>query len=89
MIWDNNEDIRLVECENNKRAIQRQLNACREERRRPTKRRYVPIWRVRRAHISSFCKPTTTVRMHGRMSTASSRISTPWRNEVKNQYRTK
>ena len=34
MIWDNNEDIRLVECENNKRAIQRQLNDCREERRR-------------------------------------------------------
>lgn len=33
MIWDNNEDIRLIECENNKRVIQRHLNECREERR--------------------------------------------------------
>ena len=33
MIWDNNEDIRLVECANNARIIQRQLNDCREERR--------------------------------------------------------
>ena len=33
MIWDNNEDIRLVECANNARTIQRQLNACRDERR--------------------------------------------------------
>ncbi len=33
MIWDNNEDIRLVECANNARTIQSQLNACREERR--------------------------------------------------------
>lgn len=33
MIWDNNEDIRLIECANDKRAIQRELNACREERR--------------------------------------------------------
>ena len=54
MIWDNNEDIRLVECENNKRAIQRQLNACREERRpyvfvtptmtiKPLRRLLVPV----------------------------------------------
>lgn len=33
MIWDNNDDIRLVECRNNGRTIQRQLNECREERR--------------------------------------------------------
>lgn len=33
MIWDNNDDIRLIECSNNARAIQRQLNDCREERR--------------------------------------------------------
>ena len=33
MIWDNNDDIRLLTCENNKRAIQRQLDSCREERR--------------------------------------------------------
>lgn len=33
MIWDNNDDIKLVECENNRRAIQRHLNECREERR--------------------------------------------------------
>ena len=33
MIWDNNEDIRLIECENNARVIQRHLNDCREERR--------------------------------------------------------
>ena len=33
MIWDNNEDIRLIECENNRRVIQKHLNACREERR--------------------------------------------------------
>jgi len=33
MIWDNNEDIRLIECENNARTIQRHLNDCREERR--------------------------------------------------------
>ena len=52
--WDNNEDIRLVECENNKRAIQRQLNDCREERRpyvfvtptmtiKPLRRLLVPV----------------------------------------------
>lgn len=33
MIWDNNEDIKLIECENKARAIQQQLNLCREERR--------------------------------------------------------
>ena len=33
MIWDNNDDIKLVECENNRRTIQRHLNECREERR--------------------------------------------------------
>lgn len=33
MIWDNNEDIRLEQCENRTRVIQQVLNACREERR--------------------------------------------------------
>jgi len=33
MIWDNNEDIRLIECANNSRTIQQHLNDCREERR--------------------------------------------------------
>ena len=33
MIWDNNEDIRLIECENKSGIIQRHLNACRDERR--------------------------------------------------------
>lgn len=33
MIWDNNEDIKLVTCENKRRAIQHYLNECREERR--------------------------------------------------------
>ena len=33
MIWDNNDDIRLIECDNNRRTIQRHLNECREERR--------------------------------------------------------
>lgn len=33
MIWDNNEDIRLVEVQNNRRAIQHALDECREERR--------------------------------------------------------
>ena len=33
MIWDNNEDIRLIECANDKRTIQKHLNECREERR--------------------------------------------------------
>lgn len=54
MIWDNNEDIRLIECENNKRVIQRHLNECREERRpyvfvtstmtiKPLRRLLVPV----------------------------------------------
>ncbi len=33
MIWDNNEDIKLIECANDKRIIQKHLNECREERR--------------------------------------------------------
>lgn len=33
MIWDNNEDIKLIECNNDKRTIQRFLNESREERR--------------------------------------------------------
>ena len=33
MLWDNNEDIRLIKCENKSRAIQHHLNDCREERR--------------------------------------------------------
>ena len=54
MIWDANEDIRLVECNNDRRTIQRALNDCREERRpyvivtstmttRPLKRILVPV----------------------------------------------
>jgi len=54
MIWDNNEDIRLIECANDKRTIQRYLNECREERRpyvfvtptmnvKPLRRLLVPV----------------------------------------------
>jgi len=54
MIWDDNEDIRLIECDNNSRIIQRHLNACREERRpyvfvtgtmtvKPLRRLLVPV----------------------------------------------
>ena len=54
MIWDNNEDIKLIECENSSRVIQGHLNACREERRpyvfvtptmtiKPLRRLLVPI----------------------------------------------
>lgn len=54
MIWDNNEDIRLIECENKSRVIQRHLDACREERRpyvfvtptmtiKPLRRLLVPV----------------------------------------------
>ena len=54
MIWDNNEDIKLIECENSSRIIQRHLNASREERRpyvfvtptmtiKPLRRLLVPI----------------------------------------------
>ena len=54
MIWDNNEDIRLIECANDRRVIQRHLNDCREERRpyvfvtptmtvKPLRRLLVPV----------------------------------------------
>ena len=54
MIWDNNDDIKLIECENNTRVIQRHLNECREERRpyvfvtntmtiKPIRRLLVPV----------------------------------------------
>jgi len=54
MIWDNNEDIRVIECENSSRAIQRNLTDCREERRpyvfitktmniKPLRRLLVPV----------------------------------------------
>ena len=33
LIWENNEDIRLIECTTDRRTIQRYLNECREERR--------------------------------------------------------
>ena len=33
MIWENNDDIRVVECANNGRTIRKELEACREERR--------------------------------------------------------
>ena len=33
MLWDNNEDIRLIECENKARTIQKHLNERRDERR--------------------------------------------------------
>ena len=33
MIWDNNDDIKLIECANEKRTIQKYLNECRDERR--------------------------------------------------------
>ena len=33
MIWENNEDIHLITCENRSRTIQQHLNACRAERR--------------------------------------------------------
>ena len=54
MIWDNNEDIKLIECANDRRTIQSHLNASREERRpyvfvtptmtiKPLRRLLVPI----------------------------------------------
>ena len=53
-IFHNNEDIRLIECANEKRTIQRHLNECREERRpyvfvtptmnvKPLRRLLVPV----------------------------------------------
>jgi len=51
LIWENNEDIRLVACANSAREIQHQLNGCREERRpyvfvTPTMREIVAIKRI-------------------------------------------
>ena len=54
MIWDNNDDIKLIECENKRRTIQHSLNECREERRpyvfvtntmnvKPIRRLLVPV----------------------------------------------
>ena len=54
MIWENNEDIKLIECVNNSRIIQRHLNESREERRpyvfvtntmtiKPLRRLLVPV----------------------------------------------
>lgn len=54
MLWENNEDIRLIECENNARTIRRHLKDCREERRpyvfvtntmtvKPLRRLLVPV----------------------------------------------
>ena len=54
MIWENNDDIRLIECANNRHAIQHHLNECREERRpyvfvtstmtvKPLRRLLVPV----------------------------------------------
>jgi len=54
MIWDGNDDIRVVECANKGRVIQQQLDACREERRpyvfitntmtvKPLRRLLVPV----------------------------------------------
>lgn len=54
MIWDNNDDIRLIACENNRSVIRRHLQECREERRpyvfvtntmsvKPLRRLLVPV----------------------------------------------
>lgn len=54
MLWENNEDIRLIECENNARTIRRYLKDCRDERRpyvfvtntmtvKPLRRLLVPV----------------------------------------------
>ena len=54
MLWDNNEDIKVIECENNARTIRRHLQECREERRpyvfitntmniKPLRRLLVPV----------------------------------------------
>jgi len=54
MIWENNDDIKLIECANDKRTIQRYLNESREERRpyvfvtntmtiKPLRRLLVPV----------------------------------------------
>ncbi len=51
LIWENNEDIRLISCANNRREIQRHLDECREERRpyvfvTPTMREIVQVNRI-------------------------------------------
>lgn len=54
MIWENNDDIRLIQCTNNGRTIQKHLSECREERRpylfitstmtiKPLRRLLVPV----------------------------------------------
>ena len=54
MIWDNNEDIRVIECENKGRVIRQHLKDCRDERRpyvfitstmtvKPLRRLLVPV----------------------------------------------
>jgi nucleotide-binding universal stress UspA family protein len=54
MLWENNEDIKLIECENKARTIQKHLNECRDERRpyvfvtptmtiKPLRRLLVPV----------------------------------------------
>lgn len=54
MIWENNDDIRVIQCTNNGRTIQKHLNECREERRpylfitstmtiKPLRRLLVPV----------------------------------------------
>ena len=54
MIWENNDDIKLIECANDKRTIQRYLNESREDRRpyvfvtntmtvKPLRRLLVPV----------------------------------------------
>lgn len=51
MIWDDNEDIRVVRCDNRSRVLQRNLNDCREERRpyvflTPTMREITALKRI-------------------------------------------
>ncbi len=51
MIWDNNDDILCVRCDNSRRAIRQGLNDCREERRpyvflTPTMREIIELKRI-------------------------------------------
>lgn len=51
LIWENNDDIKLIECANNRSVIQQHLDACREERRpymfvTPTMRTIVKLNRI-------------------------------------------
>ena len=51
LIWENNEDIRLIACANNRREIQKALDDCREERRpyvfvTPTLREILQVNRI-------------------------------------------